>query len=302
MVLAAGLGTRLRPLTEELAKPLVPVGDRPALAHVLDRLATAGLARVVVNAHHTPEPMRRFVRERAGVALSHERELLGTAGGVANAAPLLGTGDVLVWNADILAEVDPAALLAAHAADPPRQATLVVQPRAIGQGSVGLDGAGRIVRLRSERVAGEERGGEFLGIHVLGEGLRSRLPARGCLVGDVYIPAMRAGARLMAFHWNEDAPFFDIGTLASYLDANLTWLAVRGLASWGAPGSQAPARVAAGVTLDRVVLGEGASVAGEGAFERCVVWPGATARAPLAGAVVTPTRVVPAAPMLSSSP
>jgi mannose-1-phosphate guanylyltransferase len=296
MVLAAGMGTRLRPLTEELPKPLVPVGDRPALAHVLDRLASAGFGRVVVNAHHGPEPMERFVGERTGVALSNERDLLGTAGGVAHAAPLLGPGEVLIWNADILVDLDPAALVAAHAAGPPREATLVVQPRPPGGGSVGLDGEGRVVRLRRERFGGETSGGEFLGIHVLGEGLRARLPVRGCLVGDLYIPALRAGARLQSFVWDERARFFDIGSVATYLEANLAWLESRGLASWTAAGTRAPARIAAGVALDRAVVGEGASVAGEGTLERCVIWPGASVRAPLAMAVVTPARVVRVAP------
>ncbi len=288
MVLAAGLGTRLRPLTDHCAKSLVPVGDRPALAHVLDRLAAAGVTRIVVNAHHRALEVRDFVAARgSGVGVSEERELLGTAGGLARAADLLGAaGDVLVWNADIVADVDPIALVAAHAAAPLRAATLVVQPREAGQGSVGLDAAGRIVRLRRERIADESRGGEFLGVHVIGAALRGRLPERGCLVGDVYIPALHQGATLEAFVW--DRPFFDVGDLRSYLGANLAWLAARGLGSWASPG----ARVAPGVVVERTLLGRGASVSGAGALDRCVVWPGAAAVAPLSSAVVAPGCVV----------
>ncbi len=297
MVLAAGLGSRLRPLTDVLPKPLVPVGDRPALAHVLERLYAGGLDRVVVNAHHGLEPLQRFLAGHAAytnVATSVEPELLGTAGGVARAGALLGPGDVLVWNADILAAVDPAAVIAAHAVDraEPRRraATLVVQPRERGSGSVGLDGGGRVVRLRGERVGEEERGGEFLGIHVLGDELRKGLPERGCLVGDVYIPALRSGATLQAFEWR--APFFDIGSVKSYLEANLEWLASRRLPSWAAPGVVAPP----GITLEAVILGEGATARGVGLLERCVVWPGASVEAPLADAVVAPGHIVRAGP------
>jgi mannose-1-phosphate guanylyltransferase len=290
MVLAAGLGSRLRPLTDVLPKPLVPVGDRPALAHVLERLSAAGLGRVVVNAHHGLEELKRYLAAHPAVALSLERELLGTAGGVARAAALLGGGDVLVWNADILAAIEPAAVIAAHVAPPGRVATLVVQPRARGSGSVGLDGAGRVVRLRKERVAEEERGGEFLGVHVLGEELRKRLPERGCLVGDVYIPALRSGARLQAFEW--DAPFFDIGSVASYLEANLDWLASRRLPAWVGEG----AVLGQGITLEAALLGEGATARGAGVLERCVVWPGASVEAPLADAVVAPGHIVRAGP------
>jgi mannose-1-phosphate guanylyltransferase len=290
MVLAAGMGSRLRPMTDVLPKPLVPVGDRPALAHVLERLAAAGLSRVVVNGHHGLEKLREFLAGHPAVALSVELELLGTAGGVAAAAALLGEGDVLIWNADILAAIDGAALVSAHAGPPDRAATLVVQGRAAGTGNIGLDRTGRIVRLRGERVADEASGGEFLGVHVIGEGLRRKLPRSGCLVGDVYIPAMRAGARLQAFE--SAAPFFEIGSVASYLAANLGWLASKRLAHWSA----VDARLGPGVSLHGVVLGAGATVRGLGALERCVVWPGGSVEAPLKDAVVMPGRIVPVGP------
>jgi mannose-1-phosphate guanylyltransferase len=281
MVLAAGLGTRLKPLTDARAKPLVPVGDRPALAHVLDRLRAAGATRVVVNAHHRAGDVRAFVEAQpAGVSVSEERDLLGTAGGLSNARALLGEGDVLVWNADILADVDVGGLVEVHAAAG-AAATLLVQPLAAGTGSVGLDENGRVVRLRRERFGAEASGGEFLGVHVLGAALRARLPAHGGLVEDVFVPAMARGetlrAQLHAGAWH------DIGTLATYLAANRAWLAANGLASWVGPG----ARVAPAVTLEGCVVGAGATVEGWGVLSACVVWPGAHAVAPLQGAVVT---------------
>src|ERR1019366_6180162 len=96
MVLAAGLGTRLRPLTDHRAKALVPVGDRPALAHVVNRLRAAGISRVVVNAHHHLDQLRAFASGEAGLhpALSEETDLLGTAGCIAHAKAVPGEGDV----------------------------------------------------------------------------------------------------------------------------------------------------------------------------------------------------------------
>jgi mannose-1-phosphate guanylyltransferase len=289
MVLAAGMGTRLRPLTDLCAKPLVPVGDRPALAHVVDRLRQAEAARIVVNAHHRAADVVRFAASAGGdLHVSEEVDLLGTAGGVRHAGPALGDGDVLVWNGDIIADVDPRALCEAHAtrAQDGIVATLVVRPLARGKGGVGLDGAGRVVRLRNRSFADEASGGEFLGIHVLGESLRARLPERGCLVGDVYIPALERGLRLTALL--HDGPFFDIGSVESYLDANLAWLRARRLERWMGPR----ARIAPGAILHETVVGEGASVSGDGSLERCVVWPGAEATGPLADAVVAPGLVV----------
>ena len=293
MVLAAGLGSRLRPLTDITPKPLVPVGDRPALAHLLDRLTGSGAGRVVVNAHHGLPQMRRFLEGRAGVTLSSEAELLGTAGGVALAGAHLGPGDVLVWNADILVDLDPRRLAADHVLASARDgadATLVVQRREPGQGSVGLDAAGRIVRLRTERTGNEAHGGEFLGVHVIGEGLRRRLPRRGCLVGDLYIPAMLGGAKLGAWIW--PGAFFDIGSVQSYLAANLAWLSARGRDAWIAPG----ARVSAGATLKESLVGPGGAVLGDGLVERCVVWPGASMTAPVSGAVAAPGHLVRVSP------
>jgi mannose-1-phosphate guanylyltransferase len=276
MVLAAGLGTRLRPLTDRLAKPMVPVGDRPAIAHVVERVRLAA-ATVVANVHHRPEDVAAWAAGE-GIAVSEERELLGTAGGVARARERLGGGDVLVWNADILSELDPRELARA----PGALAVLAVRERAPGEGNVGLDARGRVVRLRGERFGDEARGGEFLGVHVLGAELVASLPARGCLVGDAYLPRLRAGERVDAYVTS--ASFVDVGTLAQYLRANRAWLARRSLPSWAA----ASARIEA--SIEGSVVGAGARVAAPAV--RSVVWPFAEVTAPVEDAIVTPDVVV----------
>lgn len=282
MVLCAGLGTRLRPLTDWRAKPMVPVGDRPAVEHVFDRLG--GFRRRVVNVHHRPEDVERWAREH-DVAVSREVDLLGTAGGVAHARDLLGEGDVLVWNGDILCELETPALVEAHGASA-AEATLAVVPRARGEGSVGLSADGRVVRLRKQSFGEEATGADFIGIHVLGAGLRSGLPPSGCLVGDVYIPALARGARIAAFVAN--APFTDIGSISEYVAANRAWLARRGLSSWAAAGSVQNA------PIDASIVGEGARI--DAPALRCIVWPGAHVREPVVDAIVTPEGVVGYAP------
>jgi mannose-1-phosphate guanylyltransferase len=280
MVLAAGHGTRLRPLSEERPKPLAPVGDRPALLHVLERLQAFGAAPIAVNAHEQPDAFVPVLP--ADVTLLHEPELLGTAGGVANARMALGEGDAIVWNGDILAEVDLAALAA----------TAGLAALAIGDmgprdsGTVGLDAGGRVVRLRGQRFGEETAGAEFTGIQRLSAEARARLPKTGCLVGDLYLPALATGLTIAAVpvvrRWR------DIGSLAGYLAANLDWLGDR--AGWSAP----TASVAPGVRLRQALVGADARVSGTGELARVVVWPGAVARAPLADAIVLGSgRVVP---------
>lgn len=276
MVLCAGLGTRLRPLTDERAKPMVPVGDEPAVAHVVARVRLAAPARVVVNVHHRPEDVRAWA-EGEGIGVSHEPELLGTAGGLAGAAALLGSGAVLVWNGDILSELDPRELLAAESGDRASQATLAVHARPAGEGNVGFRADGSIVRLRKSSFGDEAHGGDFLGIHVVGAELRASLPAKGCLVGDVYIPALERGARLRA-HVTK-ASFVDIGSVAQYLAANAAWLAARGLASWAHPTAVVEA------PIDGSVVGAGAVVRAPALAS--VVWPGAKVQTACNVAVVT---------------
>src|SRR5689334_10876554 len=93
MVLAAGLGTRMRPLTDRVPKPLVPVAGKALIDHVLDRLAGAGVAHAVVNVHYMAEQIEQHLayRTRPQIVISDERGLLlGTGGGVARALPRLG--------------------------------------------------------------------------------------------------------------------------------------------------------------------------------------------------------------------
>lgn len=279
MVLAAGLGTRLRPLTLELPKPLVWVGDRPVIAHITARLAAAGIEDIVINAHHRADAFTEAALARVPGRLSvvTEVEILGTGGGVANAAPLLGDGDVVVWNGDILAPLDVTALLASHRGG----ATIAVAPRAKGEGTVGVGERGQVVRLRGERFGDEVAGGDFFGIYVLGGEVRRTLPARGCLLGDGLLPWLRGGREVRTFRaaltWD------DIGSVEAYLRANRRWLAAEGRRSFAGEG----AVIGPCVELIDSVVGAGAIVTGAGRLEGCVVWPGARAAAPLSGAVVT---------------
>src|ERR1044072_8746671 len=105
MVLAAGLGLRMRPLTERMPKPLVAVAGRPLLDHVLDKLAEGGVREAVVNVHYLPDQIIDHVAARAAprVTISDERDVvLGTGGGVVKALPLLGEAPFFHVNADTL--------------------------------------------------------------------------------------------------------------------------------------------------------------------------------------------------------
>jgi mannose-1-phosphate guanylyltransferase len=112
MVLAAGLGTRLRPLTYEITKPMVPVLDRPVMAHILDLLDRHGFEQVIANLHYFPDSIERYFGER--IHYRFEPELLGTAGGVRACADFFGDEPFLVISGDALTDIDLGAFAARH--------------------------------------------------------------------------------------------------------------------------------------------------------------------------------------------
>jgi mannose-1-phosphate guanylyltransferase len=287
LILSAGFGTRLAPLSAWRAKPLVPIGDRPAIAHIVDRVKSHSRV-IVANAHHRAGDVAAYAAE-AGLLVSREAEILGTAGGLSHAAELLGPGDVLVWNGDMIGDLDVAALLASHARHASRGglATLAVRPRYDAGGNTGIDARGDIVRLRHETCRdGEERTADFLGVYVVTETLRRALPSSGDVIAASFLPAIRADGRIAAFSGEEN--LVDVGTPQAYLAANLAWLAGRSEPWWGASGACVDSRA----TLKGVVLGAGARVTGEGEVVDCVVWPGGVLRAPMRRAIVAPEGVV----------
>jgi len=105
MILAAGLGTRMRPLTDAMPKPLVPVGGKPLINHVLDRLAAVGVETAVVNVHHFADQIEQHLKPRRAprIIISDERaDVLGTGGGVVKALPRLGPAPFFLVNSDTL--------------------------------------------------------------------------------------------------------------------------------------------------------------------------------------------------------
>lgn len=163
-VLAAGLGTRMRPLTNELPKPLVPLAGRPLIDHVLDRLAAAGITRAVVNVHHHADKLEAHLGSRRSpeIVISDERGLLlETGGGVMHARDKIGPEPFLIHNSDSV-WIEPAntnleRLLAAW--DDERMDTLMLLAPAAtslgydGKGDFFMDADGRLARQHGERLA-----------------------------------------------------------------------------------------------------------------------------------------------------
>jgi len=207
MLLAAGKGERLKPLTLDVPKPLVPLGGRPMVGYVLDLLAAAGIREVHVNLHHLGARVPEVLGDGRewGLTLCYHPEpaILGTGGGLAavcRACPALAEDDFVMINADILTDVDLGAVLATHRAASPL-ATLVLRddPEAARYGIIGTDGGGRIRRFLEVNTGGASREHMFTGIQVLSPDILALMPSSGGFpITDAYKAALRAGAPLMA--------------------------------------------------------------------------------------------------------
>jgi NDP-sugar pyrophosphorylase family protein len=179
MVLAAGRGTRLAPLTDTLPKPLMRVGGRPLLEHLLAFLCAGGIDEVVINLHHLGHLIAEHVGDGARFGLrvhySWEDPILDTGGGIKRAEPLLAGEPFVVVNGDSLLEVDLAEVIAFHRARG-GLATIAVRadPDAARWGLVEIDADDRVRRIAG-RPAGDVganlRGFMFPGLHVLEPGI-----------------------------------------------------------------------------------------------------------------------------------
>jgi aminoglycoside/choline kinase family phosphotransferase/dTDP-glucose pyrophosphorylase len=220
LVLAAGLGTRLKPYTHSLPKPLFPVGGKPLLARHLTALAQAGCTAVAVNTHHLHTQIEVFLASRdwgMPVRVSYEPEILGTGGAMKRLAAFWGNAPFLTINADVVCDLDLAAIYRAHL-EHDCLATLVMHadPRF---NSVAVDRSGRIRMMppRALRQApADSRLMAFTGIHVVDPRVLAGIPeGQAYSIIDAYQEMLDQGETLRAhlparFYWR------DIGTPAEY--------------------------------------------------------------------------------------
>jgi mannose-1-phosphate guanylyltransferase len=302
MVLAAGLGTRLRPLTYEINKPMVPVLDRPVMAHIVDLLDRHGFDETIANLHYFPDSIRDYFGER--LAYRTEPELLGTAGGVRGCAEFFGDEAFLVISGDALTDIDLGAFAARHR-EAGGVATLAVKKVADTReyGVVLHDRAGRITGFQ-EKPEPEEALSDLgnCGIYIFEPRIFDHFPDRPFVdwAQDVF-PALLAGD--VPFHIHEVRDYWnDVGSLAELRQG--TFDALRGelrlemageevapgvIVAGGDGESPIPGdaevegpvwvgrdvRIGAGVRLTGpLVLGDGARVGAGSQLRESILFPG----------------------------
>ena len=270
MVLAAGLGERMRPLTLIRAKPALPVLNRPLIHWTLERLRRAGVTDVVINLHHLPRTVRVAVGDgrRFGLCVrySFEREILGTGGGPRKVRRWLGDEPFLLVNGDVIFDFDLRELCARHRRSG-ACATLALKanPDPRRYPSVVTGPGGRVRALRGLPRPARGTLSLFTGVQVLDPALLERLPpGPSDSVRDLYAPLIDAGARLRGVRVR--GAWYDLGDPSLYLASQIALL--RGSGCLLHP----QARVAAGARVVRSVIGEGARVEAGARVERSLLW------------------------------
>jgi mannose-1-phosphate guanylyltransferase len=282
-VLGAGLGTRLRPLTDQWPKPLIPVHHRPLMVRAFEHLRSAGVEGFVVNTHHLPETYGEAFPdgkwEGCPVQFRHEPVLLETGGGLANVADLLQDGPFFVYNGDILTDVPLLPAWEAHAAQG-NLVTLLLRTEAPVR-NVAFDAAsGRVLDLRNSlgQEHPDQRG--FTGLYVVSPGFFKYLvPGKIESVVGGLLRAIAAGERIGGVV-ADGGQWLDLGDRASYLAAHAAGRTAGfpSYAPWSA-AETAAVHPQANVHPDAKVdanssVGPGAVVEAGAVVRGSVIWPG----------------------------
>jgi NDP-sugar pyrophosphorylase family protein len=278
MVLTAGLGTRLEPLSHVRAKPAVPIAGQPIIRRILGRLVDQGVRDFVLNLHHRPETITRVVGDGADmgarVRYSWELPILGSAGGPRKALPLLPDDDFFIINGDTLCDVDLGALAQQH-----RNSGALVTMAVLGDkelvaryGGVVTDANGVVYGFVPKGPAAV--GYHFVGVQMVHPSVFASLPMNEAAetTRGVYprLIAERRGA-IRAFLANGD--FWDVGTPSDYLTAALSVAQREGAT---APQIGEGSRVDQSSEIIDSVIWDNAEVGPESRLERCVVADGVT--------------------------
>lgn len=285
LILAAGLGTRMGPLSRLCAKPALPVLGRPVIAWQLEWLAHHGVEEVAINLHHRPgsieSAVERFAPPGLSVIYSREPQCLGTGGGIAALREFLVESDpALVIAGDAILDGDIPDLVARHRNAGNACTLLMARPSEdhAGFGTLGVDADGAVRRIADRFDLGQEVArGVFVGVRLLSPALFDSLPTRAPGtpfedLSDWWAPMLAAGHRGIRGQFADPGSlvFRPVGTPAEYLEANFTPPRVSFLddSERAAPGTRE------GVGGAQVILGANAEVGAGARLERCVVWEG----------------------------
>jgi mannose-1-phosphate guanylyltransferase len=290
LILSAGLGTRLRPLTNILPKPLMPVVGRPIIENVIHGLKHCGIVELAINTHHLGEKIVNYLgdgrRFETKIQYSHEPKILGTGGAVGSLRDFLeGREPFIIHNGDILTDLDLSPVIGSHL-DTKALATLVLcdfPPI----NTVALGAHGEVVGIRGTSKEPEDSTLEmltFTGISVTSSEILGHLPRRGYgNIIDTYIELMHSRKGSIRGYVVKSHQWRHISTVLDYFEIHHEILMEKRPILWGKPLFPQPFHIGEGSKIEEGVELKGFVSAGRdclikrGAFlENCIIWDGMT--------------------------
>jgi len=276
LLLTAGLGTRLRPLTDVRAKPAIPVAGEPMVRRIIRWLATGGVTDLILNLHYRPETLTAVVGDGTDLSVrvrySWEPQLLGSAGGPRLALPLIAADPFLIVNGDTITDVDLTALREAHAASGALVTLALVPNRDFEHyGGVLLDGERRVTRFvpRGPAAAGSYH---YVGVQVAhADAFAALRPGEvGRTIGGIYDALMveRHGS-VRGFVC--DAEFWDVGTKDDYWRTSRAFAARANTADLGVGRD---VRIDPSARVTGSILWDDVRVGAEAVIEDCILTDG----------------------------
>ena len=266
MILAAGFGTRLKPLTENLPKALMPVANTPILERNIEYLISSGITDIIINTHYLSEPINNFIAgktsTKVNLTISNEKEILGTGGGIANCREFLGDNRFLVINSDILTNVDINSALERHR-ETGNLATMILHDQEPFN-QVVIDN-NNIVEIHRSSGPGKLA---FTGIHILEPEIFNHIPREGFsdIILDCYNPLLTSGKNITA-HVVSGHYWYDIGTIKSYIEANKHFLGVNKFLK----GSSIHIDPSADLR-EWAIIGDNVHIGKKAVIERSIIW------------------------------
>lgn len=283
MILAAGFGTRFRPITWSVPKPMIPVCNLPLIGWATDSMIASGIGEIVVNLHHLPDPIEKwlseFTRGRAEIRYSYEDQILGTGGGVRKVRSFFeGEKSFVLMNGDTI-QFPPFDDLVAAQQNAGSLAALLLRHSPDGESFTRVWYADGLINHFGNDGDGEPL--MFAGAHAMSNRIFERLPDRDFsgLTEDVYIPELQTGGATLAGVVH-DGIWFDVGTPERYMEATAGVLsamlrgeiAVARQCELQGDGSLVHETARAGGVASKSVIGAGSSIDSSASLSRTVVW------------------------------
>lgn len=269
MIMAAGFGTRLRPLTDRLPKTLVPVVNRPVLERNIEYLSNYGIRDIIINAHYHADQIQNFISSckipRVKLTVSYEEEILGTGGGISNCREFFKDSTFLAINGDVLTNINLDRAVTGHKESGAPVTMVLHDFSRFNQIDITYDN--KVKKIHRSTLPGRLA---FTGIHILESEIFNYLPEKGYadIISSCYNPLLESGGSINAFI-TTDHYWYDIGTIESYKKASMDFLELENMQFVKGENTRLDSSV---LLKNWVIIGNNVIIEKDAVIDSSIIW------------------------------